>query len=163
MLKHMSTLAVVACLMSAPAIAQNAHQIDTVKAGQSCAGCNLFQADLKYHNAARLDLHKARLRQASLALVTFDEVNLSAANLSLTNLFGARFNRCNFQNADLTRATAVGTFFGASNLQGTRLDGTNLSGSDLSLVTGLTQAQLDQACGDHSTRLPRGLKIPACR
>jgi hypothetical protein len=28
---------------------------------------------------------------------------------------------------------------------------------------GLTQAQLNRACGDMSTRLPRGLSVPACR
>ena len=37
----------------------------------------------------------------------------------------------------------------------TQLDGTNLSG-----VTGLTQAQLDIACGTAQTKLPAGLTPP---
>jgi hypothetical protein len=28
---------------------------------------------------------------------------------------------------------------------------------------GLTQRQLDGACGDETTTLPRGLRIPRCR
>ena len=28
---------------------------------------------------------------------------------------------------------------------------------------GLTQAQLNRACGDAPTRLPRGMRIPDCR
>jgi len=29
-------------------------------------------------------------------------------------------------------------------------------------AVGLTQRQLDQACGDETTRLPAGLRIPRC-
>lgn len=36
----------VTALMASPALAQNAGQIASAKAGASCAGCNLFQADL---------------------------------------------------------------------------------------------------------------------
>lgn len=163
MLKHISTLAIIAGIALAPAMAQDARQINVVKAGKSCAGCNLFQAELNYQDAANLNLSKSRLRQASLALVTFDAVNFSGANLSVANMFGARFNRCDFRKADLSQVAAVGTFFGSSKFHGAKLTGTNLSGADLSLATGLTQKQLDQTCGDRSTRLPKGLRIPACR
>ena len=30
-------------------------------------------------------------------------------------------------------------------------------------ATGLTRAQLRAACGDDSTKLPKGLKLPACK
>ena len=39
---------------------------------------------------------------------------------------------------------------------------TNLAGADLSGATGLTQKQLDQACGDKETKLPEGLTIKPC-
>ena len=41
--------------------------------------------------------------------------------------------------------------------------GANVSGAELDGARGLTQAQLDKACGDRATRLPHGLRIPACR
>ena len=39
----------------------------------------------------------------------------------------------------------------------------DLSGADLRDVTGLTQAQLDTACGNYETRLPTGLSIAYCK
>ena len=104
----------------------------------------------------------ARLRQSSFALATYNDVDLSDANLSISNLFGARFNRTNFSNANLQSVSAVGTFFGASTLSGANLTGANLSGADLKLTRGLTQAQLNRACGDDSTQLPKGKTIPSC-
>ncbi|MDQ7020073.1 MAG: hypothetical protein Q9M33_13035, partial [Robiginitomaculum sp.] len=38
---------------------------------------------------------------------------------------------------------------------------TRLSGTDLSLVSGLKQEQVDMACGDDDTILPPNLKRPA--
>ena len=163
MLKPLSVLLIAIGLIAAPAAAQNASQIKTAKAGKSCAGCNLFQADFSYSENQSMDLSRARLRQANLSLATFDSVNFSGVNLSVANMFGARFTRCDFSAADLSRSTAVGTYFGRSSLTDANLSDTNLSGADLSLSKGLTQSQLDQACGDKSTRLPQGLRIPACR
>ncbi|OYW93374.1 MAG: hypothetical protein B7Z13_07515, partial [Caulobacterales bacterium 32-67-6] len=42
------------------------------------------------------------------------------------------------------------------------LDRTNISGVDLSRARGLTQSQLDDACGDNATKAPSGLVIRAC-
>jgi hypothetical protein len=42
------------------------------------------------------------------------------------------------------------------------LDGSRLSGADLSAVHGLTQKDLEGACGDASTKLPAGLKLKQC-
>jgi uncharacterized protein YjbI with pentapeptide repeats len=38
---------------------------------------------------------------------------------------------------------------------------TRFEGTDLSTVKGLTQTQIDVACGDAKTRLPAGLKHPS--
>lgn len=163
MLKHILALLTISLVMTAPALAQNSGHIAKVQKGQSCANCNLFQADLAYRDLHGTNLANSRLRQSDLSLATIDDANLSGANLSVANLFGARFNRCNMSGADLSQASAVGTYFGSSNLSGANLSGTNLSGADLSLAHGLTQRQLDKACGDRSTRLPHGHRIPACR
>ncbi|MEM6557142.1 MAG: pentapeptide repeat-containing protein [Pseudomonadota bacterium] len=162
MLRQFASLVVVAGLAASPAIAQNADDIGKVRDGQSCPGCNLFQAELSYKDANKIDLSGARLRQSNLALTTYDDANLSGANLSIANLFGARFNRTNFSRANLQNAIAVGTYFGASNLTGADLSGANFSGADLSLAKGLSQAQLNQACGDTNTKLPKGKSIPNC-
>ncbi|MEL6827327.1 MAG: pentapeptide repeat-containing protein [Pseudomonadota bacterium] len=162
MLRQFASLVVVAGLAASPAIAQNADNIGKVRDGQSCPGCNLFQAELSYKDANKIDLSGARLRQSNLALTTYDDANLSGANLSIANLFGARFNRTNFSRANLQNAIAVGTYFGASNLTGADLSGANFSGADLSLAKGLSQAQLNQACGDANTKLPKGKSIPNC-
>ncbi|MEO7859478.1 MAG: pentapeptide repeat-containing protein, partial [Nitrospirales bacterium] len=52
------------------------------------------------------------------------------------------------------------------NLAGARLDGADLRratvhGTDLSSVSGLTQAQLETACVDDQTKLPAELNRPA--
>ncbi len=163
MLKHLAALTIATSLLAVPAFAQTAASISTVKSGKSCAGCNLFQAELAYTNGRGMNLSGSRLRQSNLSLATYDNVNLSGANLSVANLFGARFNRCDFARANLSDATAVGAYFGSSNMAGADLSNTNLSGANLARTRGLTQSQLNRACGDHSTRLPKGKTIPRCR
>jgi uncharacterized protein YjbI with pentapeptide repeats len=163
MLKHIAALTIAAGLFTAPALAQNAGHVAKAKAGKSCANCNLFQADLAYRDGSNMNLSASRLRQSNLSLTTFDNANLSGANLSVANLFGARFNRANMTKTNLSQVSAVGTYFGSSNMSGANLSGANLSGADLSLVQGLSQSQLNRACGDRSTRLPAGKTIPRCR
>ena len=47
-------------------------------------------------------------------------------------------------------------------LTGARLAGADLSGAVLEGAEGLTQRQLDQACGDEETKLPPGLIVAPC-
>ncbi len=68
---------------------------------------------------------------------TFRGTDLSAANLAHANLDGA----------DLT---------------GAKMDITSIKGTDLTRTRGLTQKQLDQACGDADTRVPAGLTVHVC-
>lgn len=162
MFRNITLLAGIAALAFS-AHAQDASQIASVQAGHSCAGCNLFQANLSYHDLPGLNLSGSRLRQADLSLSTMNNVNFEASNLSITNLFGARFTGANFHDADLTRSVMVGAYFGGANMTGANLTGANLSGAELDTAHGLTQQQLNAACGDAATTLPAGLTIPACR
>jgi uncharacterized protein YjbI with pentapeptide repeats len=161
MLKQI-VIAAAGLFMSASAFAQDASEISKVQAGQSCIGCNLFQADLTYLDAKNVDVSQSRLRQSDMQLSTFDDWNLSGANLSIANMFGVRFNRSNFSGADLTRANMVGAYVGNSDFSGANLTEVNISGADFSIARGLTQHQLDRACGDNSTMLPEGLKVRPC-
>lgn len=165
-MKHAALAAALAGLVASfalPALAQNASQIASVKERRSCPGCNLFQADLDYENISGLNLSGARLRQSDMSLATADRTNFSRANLSLANMYGIRATGANFARADLTQAVLVGGYFSSANFAGANLSGANLSGAELAGARGLTQGQLNSACGDASTELPRGLTVPACR
>ncbi|OYX91377.1 MAG: hypothetical protein B7Y78_12300, partial [Caulobacter sp. 35-67-4] len=52
--------------------------------------------------------------------------------------------------------------FHGADLRGADFSGAVLGGADLSGARGLDQDQLDEACGDGSTRLPRGLSVRSC-
>ncbi len=133
-----------------------------VRAGASCAGCDLFQIDLAYQSIGGRNFSAARVRQADLTVAIADRTNFSGANLSLANLFGIRASSANFSNANLNAASLVGGYFGGARFNGATLEGANLSGAEMAEARGLTQTQLDAACGDATTELPAGLTVRAC-
>lgn len=148
---------------ASPVLAQNAGQIAQVRRGASCAGCNLFQADLSSRELGGLNLSRSRLRQADLSLTVMNRASFAGADLRDVNAYGGVFGGASFAGADLTNATFVGTYLEGASFRGANLSGANFSGAEMDRATGLTQAQLDRACGDQGTLLPRGLRIPACR
>lgn len=152
-----------ALLLSGPALAQNAGQIARVQAGASCPKCNLFQADLEGRTLKGLNLAGARLRQANLSAGIFNRTSFAGGDLRDVEASASVFSSANFAGANLTNATFVGTYLQGANFRGANLSGTNFSGAEMDRAVGLTQRQLDQACGDEGTTLPPGLRIPACR
>jgi uncharacterized protein YjbI with pentapeptide repeats len=155
-------IAAVALLAAGPAAAQNASQIASVRGGASCAGCNLFQADLGNLTLKNKNLSRARLRQAEMSAAILNGTNFSGADLRDVNAYGALFTSANFTGADLTNATFVGAYLQGARLSGANLTGANFSGAEMDRAIGLTQSQLNKACGDESTRLPSGLRISSC-
>lgn len=153
-----------ACLLAValPAAAQNASQISSVRGGANCSGCNLFQADLGNLTLKNKNLSKARLRQADLQVAILNGSNLSGADMRDVNAYGALFTSANLSGADLTHATFVGAYLQGAKLSGANLTGANFSGAEMDRAVGLSQSQLNQACGDASTRLPSGMRIPNC-
>lgn len=162
-----SVLATVAALSVAavalPASAQNAGQIARVRGGASCPGCNLFQGDFSGLEARGLNLTGARLRQADLSLAVMNRTRFTNADLRDVEAYGAVFSSSNFAGADLTNASFVGAYLEGANFSGATLTGVNFSGAQLARATGLSQARLNQACGDEATTLPGSLRIPMCR
>jgi uncharacterized protein YjbI with pentapeptide repeats len=130
---------------------------------KACANCDLFQVDLSYQELGGIDLTGARLRQANLSLSTFDKSRFAGANMSIVNGFGIRAEHADFSNVDFEDAVLVGGSFNGSKFDNAKLKRVNFSGSDLSTATGLTQAQLNEACGDAETRLPKSFVIPSCK
>ncbi|KQR55094.1 pentapeptide repeat-containing protein [Brevundimonas sp. Leaf168] len=163
-MKRTLSLGLIAALLAvaAPALAQNAGQIASVRRGASCAGCNLFQGDFSGLEARGLNLAGSRLRQADLSLSVMNRTRFSNTDMRDVEAYGGVFSGSNFSRANLTNASFVGAYLEGASFAGATLSGTNLSGAQLARATGLTQNQLNQACGDGSTVLPRGLRIPAC-
>ncbi|KJV37887.1 pentapeptide repeat-containing protein [Brevundimonas sp. KM4] len=163
-MKRTLSLGLIAALLAvaAPASAQNAGQIASVRRGASCAGCNLFQGDFSGLEARGLNLAGSRLRQADLSLSVMNRTRFSNTDMRDVEAYGGVFSGSNFSRANLTNASFVGAYLEGASFAGATLSGTNLSGAQLARATGLTQAQLNRACGDGSTVLPRGLRIPAC-
>jgi len=133
-----------------------------VRGGASCAGCDLFQIDMSYQVVSGHDFSGSRIRQSNFSVAIADRTNFRGANLSLANLFGVRATSANFTDANLQGATLVGGYFSGARFDGALLAGANLSGAELAGARGLTQAQLNEACGDATTQLPPGLTVPLC-
>jgi uncharacterized protein YjbI with pentapeptide repeats len=145
-----------------PASAQNVGQIARVQGGASCAGCNLFQGSFSGLQARGLNLSGSRLRQADLSLSVMNRTRFSNADLRDVEAYGGVFSGSSFAGANLTNASFVGAYLDGANFSGATLSGTNFAGASLDRATGLSQARLNQACGDEATQLPPGLSIPRC-
>jgi uncharacterized protein YjbI with pentapeptide repeats len=150
-------------LMAGAAAAQNPVQIARAKAGANCPHCNLFQADFANVALRGKTLAGARLRQADFSAAVMKHVNLAGTDLRDLNAYGAVFTGSNLAGADMVNGSFVGAYFEGATLRGAHLQGANFSGAELARAQGLTQSQLDGACGDPSTTLPRGLHLHPCR
>lgn len=115
--------------------------------GGVCEACDLSGRILVDARLSGGQFQSARFREAVMNRV-----------LATDGLFhGADFSGAILDDGDFARAR-----FPAANFAGASMVATRFPGADLSGAVGLTQAQLDQACGDESTKLPRGLRIAPC-
>lgn len=113
-----------------------------------CPHCSLTGADfsnqcLQNSNFEGADLADAKLVMSCLSHANLRQASLKRADLSGANLFDAKLDAADFSGAVLSS--------------------TSLKNADLSRAKGLTQAQLDLACGDAKTRLPAGLRVKQCQ
>ncbi|MGQ0534418.1 MAG: pentapeptide repeat-containing protein [Caulobacteraceae bacterium] len=107
----------------------------------------LARADASHSEFAGADFTQADLTRVRLVDASCPRARFERARLEHADARGADFTRASFANADVTRMN---------------LQDADLSGADLRHARGLTQAQLDQACGDRRTRLPRGMSVARC-
>ncbi|MFB9373311.1 pentapeptide repeat-containing protein [Algimonas porphyrae] len=127
----------------------------------------LTEANLSHSTMRQANLHRAELTRGTFTDNDFQSANLMSASASSVDFTRSNFDRARLDNADLSSATLdggqfTGVRFGFANLEKASLDQTNLSDADLTHVVGLTQEQLDQACGNMNTRLPDGLNLGYC-
>ena len=151
-----------ALLAVMPASAQNAGEVGRARDGASCPHCNLFQADFSNLDLKDRDFAGARLRQADFSAAIMDRTTFAGGDLRDVNGFGAVLTGADFAGANMTNASFVGAYLQGANFRGAILNGVNFSGAEMDRATGLTQAQLEGACGDQTTRLPHGLRLRAC-
>jgi uncharacterized protein YjbI with pentapeptide repeats len=142
--------------------AQNAAQIEHSRGGASCPHCNLFQADFSNLELKDRNFAGARLRQADMSAAVMNRTTMAGADLRDVNAYGAVFTGVSFAGANLTNASVVGTYLEGANFRGANLTGVNFSGAEMDRAAGLTQGQLNAACGDDSTKLPYGLRLRSC-
>jgi uncharacterized protein YjbI with pentapeptide repeats len=106
-----------------------------------------------------------------------EECDLSGRILAGARLSNSVFNRADFSDAVLTRADASRSEFEAADFSGADLrnvnfneadvtranfEEANIAGANLETAHGLTQRQLNSACGDVQTRVRRGLRVRMC-
>src|ERR1700761_3936825 len=136
-------------VLPGPARAADAAAVAKIHGGiVDCVGCDLRGADLTNTCVKEHDLHGADFDGANATLMCMSFANFTDASFRGTELSGANLAGAKLDGADLTGA-------------GTSI--TSFLGTDLTKVKGLTQAQLDVACGDAATKLPPGLHVHTCQ
>src|SRR5690242_5879082 len=106
-MRTLALLPALLVLIAAPASAQNAGQIAKAKAGSSCPGCNLFQADLGRAELKGKSFARARLRQADLSAAVMNRTSFAGADLRDVNAYAGVFTGSSFAGADLGHASFV--------------------------------------------------------
>jgi uncharacterized protein YjbI with pentapeptide repeats len=135
-------------LMALPASAADPAAVAKIHGGiVDCVGCDLRGADLTNTCVKEHDLHGADFTGANATLMCMSFANFTGVSFRGTELSGANLAGAKMDGADVTGATMSITSF---------------LGTDLRGVKGLTQKQLDVACGDATTKLPAGLHIHSC-
>lgn len=137
-----------ALLWAAQASTAAPDAVASIQAGNhDCPHCVLAGADLTNQCVKGGDLTGAN----------FDDSRLVLACMS-----NANFRSASFRHADLSGANLANSKLDDADLSGAVLSITSIKGADLRRAKGLTQAQLDQACGDGATRVPAGMIVQRC-
>ncbi|HEV2560857.1 MAG TPA: pentapeptide repeat-containing protein [Rhizomicrobium sp.] len=134
--------------LATAAHAASPDAVASIKAGHhDCPHCDLTGADLsnqcvKNGNLEGADFDRAKLTLMCMSFADFSGATFRGTDLAAANLAHAKLDGADFTGADLTI--------------------TSFKGTDLTAARGLTQKQLDEACGDAQTKAPAGLKVKTC-
>jgi uncharacterized protein YjbI with pentapeptide repeats len=128
--------------------------------GAHLEGADLTDAHLERASLNRAHLEKADLTGAHLEGARLFEARLEGAHLADAHLEGAHLTDAHLEGAHLFGAHLENADLTGAHLEDARLFGAHLEGADLTDATGLAQDQIDEACGDAATQLPKGLSRP---
>jgi uncharacterized protein YjbI with pentapeptide repeats len=106
---------------------------------------------------ASAELERANFTGADLTGTDFEKAELGRAVFDNAVLTGTKFTLANLSRADLHESH----FKGRIDFDRAFMFLTRIEGLDLSEATGLQQAQIELACGDPKTKLPKGLTTPS--
>ncbi|HEX3665130.1 MAG TPA: pentapeptide repeat-containing protein [Rhizomicrobium sp.] len=121
------------------------------------AGIRAGRHDCPHCYLAHADLTNQCVKHGNLEGAVFDDARLTLMCMSYGD-----FRNASFRGADLSGANLAHAELDGADLSGARLTITSIRAADMSHAKGLTQSQLDQACGDADTRLPANLHVKTC-
>lgn len=129
--------------------------------GTSFARVEAYRTDFSRLNADKATFESAELQRSNFSGAQLADVNFTKADLGRSQFDGAEVGGSRFSLANLARAD----FRKASFSKPVDFDRaffflTRIENLDLSASTGLTQWQVDLACGNDKTMLPSGLNKP---
>ena len=140
--------------------------------GGVCEGCDLSGRILVGAKMSHSDFSGSNFTGAVLARADgtgseFEEADFTDADLRRSKLVEARCPRAVFENAMMIEADGRrGIFrhadFTRANVTRMNFGGADIGGADLRNAEGLTQSQLNAACGDRLTRVPPGMRVHSC-
>src|SRR3982751_5942072 len=133
-LSVLTPLAAAGFFWAVPTLAADPAAVAKIKGGiVDCVGCDLTGADLSNTCVKQHDLHGA---------------DFTGADASLMCMSFADFTGVRFRDTELSGANMAGAKMDGADLTGAKTSITSFLGTDLTKVKGLTQKQLDVACGD---------------
>ena len=145
---------------------------ETTARGSDFSGSTFERADLGGSLMQSAIFDGAEFRDTSMTAVQFSGASFRNARLTDTmamrsvfyraDLIGLIAERVSFRRARFDEALMTGAVLHETDVAGATFTNSDLSGADLTTVTGLMQEQLNTACGNHMTKLPAGLKIQEC-
>ena len=158
---------------AARAVLERAAAENVSLAGFTASYTNLLAAnlpgvDFRGGNFRRVYLVGANLSRANFGTYPAPTAYQAERSDLRTDLRLADLSGANLSNADLSRADLSSAVLSHSDLKmadfnGTILNGTVFSGADLLDAKNLSQAQLNDACGENYKNLKRGLEIAPCQ
>jgi uncharacterized protein YjbI with pentapeptide repeats len=124
--------------------------------GADLQGSFVYGSNFALSSMSMADLSHSQVRSSSFNGALLDSTSFQSSSVVLSS-----FDYAEMQNAFLDNVIAFYSTFRGADLSSASLNGSRFIHCDLSGAKGLTQAQLNNACGSF-TILPKGLKMTPC-
>ena len=105
-------------------------------------------------------MSKSEFSRSSFQGAELISIDWSRAELGRVDFLNAHLKDVDFEYSNLSRAIFKGAKLENVNFEGVYTFLTQFENVDLSSTTRISQAQLDIACGNEKTQLPKGLTRP---